>query len=127
MALVYTAMSPAEKLELGALILFTKFAITCNMGAFEMTVTGPLLARVNVPTPAVGTEGDSTDIEVASNCTADGVQELPYYYDDDLKRVATTLLLDVSGAGNKPGCWEIPTVLLTPETGSLATMFSVLY
>jgi hypothetical protein len=127
--LVYTALSPAETLELGLLWLFTKFTLLCNMGAFKMTVTGPLFSRVNV-TPAAGKEGDSTDIEIATHCltTPQGMQELPYYYNDKLERVATTLLFNVSGTGNVAGCEEIPgSLLLTPETGSSATMFSVLF
>jgi hypothetical protein len=124
--LVYTALSPTERLELGVLISFTKFAITCNAGLFELTFTGPWLVRLNVPTPEAGKGGDSTDIELASKCAGD-TPELPYYYNDALERIATTLLLDEEGMGNKPGCWALPTVLLTPKLGSLSTMFSVLF
>ena len=127
--LVYTGLSPSETLELGALMSFPKFTIFCGADTFELPVTGPLLARVNVPTPAAGTEGDSNDIEIAShNNGTKGHQELPYYYNDTLERVPTTLLINVSGTGNVAGAEEIAsTLLLTPETGSLATMFSVLY
>jgi hypothetical protein len=125
--LVYTALSPSENLELAALILFTKFTILCGKFAepFEVVVTGPSMVRVN---PTAGTEGDATDLEIASHCSATGVQALPYYYNDALERVATTLLISVSGLAAKQGCEEIAgTVLLTPETGSLATMFTVLW
>jgi hypothetical protein len=124
--LVYTALSPAEQLELGLLWLFTKFTLFCAGGALEIPVTGPLLSRVNVPKPVLP-EGDSTDIEVATHCTPARLQQLPYYYNDKLERVATTLLWNIGGT-NEPGCEEVPgTLLLTPETGSLATMFSVLF
>ena len=126
--LVYTALSPSENLELGVLVLFTKFTILCGSFAepVEFVVTGPSMVRVN-PT-AGGTEGDATDLALASHCPATGVQELPYYYNDQLARVATTLLINVSGTGAKQACEEIPgTILLTPETGSLATMFTVLF
>ena len=86
------------------------------------------MVRVN-PT-AGGTEGDATDLELASHCVTGtaGAQELPYYYNDALERVATTLLSNPSGTGFAANCEEIPgTILLTPETGSLATMFSVLW
>jgi hypothetical protein len=127
--LVYTALSPAETLELGLLWLFTKFVLLCNKGAFRTTVTGPLFSRMTT-TPAAGKEGDSTDIEIATHCltTPKGMQELPYYYNDKLERVATTLLFNVSGTGNVPGCEEISgSLLLMPETGSASTMFSVLF
>jgi hypothetical protein len=124
--LVYTALSPGETLELGALTLFTKFIVFCNAGALEIPVTGPSLSRVNVPKPVLP-EGDSTDIEIATHCTPARLQQLPYYYNDKLERVPTTLLFSPTGT-TEPGCEEIPgTLLLTPETGSLATMFSVLY
>jgi hypothetical protein len=126
--LVYTSLSPVEPLELGLLWLFTKFTISCNMGAFGIAVTGPMFSRLTVPTPAAGKEGDSTDIEIATHCRTPGSQELPYYYNDKLERVGTTLLFNVSGTGNQAGCEEIPgTLLLTPETGSSSTMFSVLF
>jgi hypothetical protein len=125
--LVYTALSPSESLELAALILFTTFTILCGKFAepFEIVVTGPSMMRVN---PTTSTEGDATDLELASHCSATGVQALPYYYNDQLARVATTLLVNEAGAGAKRACEEIPgTILLTPETGSLATMFTVLF
>jgi hypothetical protein len=126
--LVYTAFSPAERLEIGALVLFSKLVILCNAGAVEFPVTGPSMVRVNVPTET-GTEGDVRDIQVASHCIGStGFQEIPYYYDDNFSRIATTLLLNVSGTGNAAACEEIEnTILLTPETGTLATMFTVLY
>ena len=85
------------------------------------------MVRVN---PTAGTAGDGTALEIASHCSliTAGAQELPYYYNDALERVATTLLINVSGTGLKPACEEIPgTILVTPETGSLATMFTVLW
>jgi hypothetical protein len=126
--LVYTALSPSAHLELAALVLFTRFTILCGRFTepLEVVVTGPSMVRVN-PT-AGGTEGDATDLEIALHCVTTGVQELPYYYNDALERVATTLLLNAGGVGAKQGCEEIPgTILLTPETGSLATMFTVLF
>ena len=125
--LVYTAFSPAERLEIAALVLFSKFNILCNAGLFVLPVTGPAMLRVNVPTPEAGTEGDSRDVELASHCIGTtGAQEIPYYYNDALSRIATTLLLNEGG--NVPACEEIEgTLLLAPETGSLATMFSVLF
>jgi hypothetical protein len=123
--LVYTSLSPSEPLEVGALILFSRFIVTCNAGLFELTLTGPWLTRANVPTPG---EGDSTDVQIVSHCPMLGVQELPYYYNDTLTRIATTLLVNISGSGNTQACQEIEgTILLTPETGSVATMFSVLF
>jgi hypothetical protein len=127
--LVYTALSPSENLELAALVLFTKFVVLCGKSpnTVEIPVTGPSMVRVN---PTAGTEGDATDLELASHCQTGtaGAQELPYYYNDALERVATTLLISVSGLTATPGCEEIPgTILLTPETGSLATMFTVLW
>ena len=125
--LVYTALSPSENLELAALVLFTKFTISCGHFAEpeEFVVTGPSMMRVN---PTAGTEGDATDLQLASHCSATGVQELPYYYNDQLARVATTLLVNALDIGAKQACEEIPgTILLTPETGSLATMFTVLF
>jgi hypothetical protein len=127
--LVYTALSPGENLELAALVLFTNFPILCGpaMEAVEIPVRGPSMVRVN---PTAGTAGDGNALEIASHCSSitAGAQELPYYYNDQLERVATTLLINVLGAGFKPGCEEIPgTILLTPETGSLATMFTVLW
>jgi hypothetical protein len=125
--LVYTALSPGERLELGLLWLFTKFTLFCQAGLVRLVVTGPIVSRVNVSKPVLP-EGDSTDIEIATHCTARGVQELPYYYNDRLERVTTTLLENFNETHNEPSCEEIPgTLLLTPETGSLATMFSVLY
>jgi hypothetical protein len=87
-----------------------------------------MVVRVNVPTET-GTEGDVRDVQVASHCIGTtGFQEIPYYYDDNFSRIATTLLLNPSGTGIKPACEEIEgTLLLTPETGTLATMFTVLY
>jgi hypothetical protein len=125
--LVYTALSPSENLEVGALVLFTKFVVSCNAGLFEITNTGPSMSRLNLTTGSGLTEGDANDLQTASNCPTNGVQELPYYYNDSLERVATTLLANVSGKGNVQACEEIEgTILLTPETGSAATMFSVL-
>jgi hypothetical protein len=126
--LVYTALSPSESLELGALMTFTKYTVLCNAGLYELTVTGPWLMRASVPAPEAGKEGDSTDIDIDSHCPTNGVQELPYYYDDTLTRVATTLLQNLEGSGNQQACEEIDgTVLLNPVTGSNATMFSVLF
>jgi hypothetical protein len=125
--LVYTALTPGEHLELGVLMLFTTYTVLCDAGLFELIVKGQWLMRANVPTPEAGKEGDSTDIEIASDCSSPGVQELPYYYNDALTRVATTLLQNV-GLGNKQACEAIAgTVLLNPVTGSNATMFSVLF
>jgi hypothetical protein len=67
------------------------------------------------------------DVELGSHCIGNaGLQELLYYYNDASSRIATTLLLNFGS--NKPACEEIEgTILLTPETGSLATMFSALF
>lgn len=125
--LVYTALSPKENLEVGALVLFTKFVVTCNAGLFEITNTGPSMSRLNLSTTGGLTEGDANDLQTASHCPTNGVQELPYYYNDALERVATTLLANPSGTGNVQACEEIAgTILLTPETGSTGLMFSVL-
>jgi hypothetical protein len=127
--LVYTALSPGETLEVGALTLFTKFTVTCHEGLFKISVTGPSLSRVNATPTAGGAEGDTNDLEIATHClgSPQGFQELSYYYNDNLERVPSTLLFNLSGTGNVPGCEEIPgTLLLTPETGSAATMFTVL-
>ena len=128
--LVYTGLSPAHKLELGALMTFTKFITTCNAGAFEITATGPSIARLNVPEPGAGTEGDSTKLEGASHCGSltTAIQEIPYYYGDNLEEIPTTLLLNPSGTGNKKSCLEAPgTTLLTEVPPGAATMFSVLF
>jgi hypothetical protein len=122
--LVYTNFSP---LEIGALTLFTKFTILCNAGALETTTTGPSTTRVNVG--AGGTEGDITDLEIVSRCanlTTD-IQEIPFYYNDSFSLEGTTLLSNISGTGTKKACELIEgTTLITPETGSVATMFTVL-
>ena len=56
------------------------------------------------------------------------IQEIPYYYGDNLEEIPTTLLANPSGTGNKKSCESIEgTILLDPESNSLATMFSVLY
>ncbi len=129
--LVYTNLSPGETLAVAALILFDKLTVACNVGLFEVTITGPATARINVPTPEAGTGGDSTDIEVATHCRlplTTGLQEISYYYNDTLSVVPTTLLMNVSGTGDEAACAEVAgTLLLTPETGSLSTMFSVLF
>jgi hypothetical protein len=127
--LVYSSLSPLAPLELAALILFSKFTITCG-AIFEITNTGPSTARVSVPKPEAGKEGDSTSLETASHCGSfvTAIQEISLYYNDQLELVATTLLANPSGTGNKKSCEEIEgTTLLTPETGSTATMFSVLF
>jgi hypothetical protein len=123
--LVYTSFAP---LEIGALVLFTKFTEECNHDALELTVTGPSTARVNVGKG--GTEGDITDLELISRCanTSTDIQEIPYYYNDSFSLEATTLLANMGGTGLKKSCELIEgTVLVTPETGSLATMFTVLW
>jgi hypothetical protein len=123
--LVYTNFAP---LEIGALTLFTKFTIECNHDALETTTTGPSTTRVNVGKG--GTEGDITDLEIISRCanTSTDIQEIPYYYNDSFSLEATTLLANISGTGTKKSCELIEgTTLITPETGSLATMFTVLW
>jgi hypothetical protein len=127
--LVYTSLSPAAPLELAGLVLFTKFALTCG-GVFEITVTGPFTMRISVPKPEAGKEGDSTSLETAWHCGSlvTAIQEISYYYNDAFTQVPTTLLANFAGTGNKKACEEIEgTTLLTPETGSTATMFSVLF
>jgi hypothetical protein len=127
--LVYSSLSPVASLELAGLVLFTKFTLTCG-AVFEITVTGPLTMRISVPKPEAGKEGDSTSLETASHCGSfvTAIQEIGLYYNDQLELVATTLLENLFGTGNKKACEEIVgTTLLTPETGSTATMFSVLF
>jgi hypothetical protein len=125
--LVYISLSPSELLEVGALIVFPKFTESCDAGTVELMLTGPWLMRVNLSTGGGLPEGDADDLETASNCPMNGVRELPYYYNDTLEQVATTLLVNMSGKGNVQACEEIEgTILLQRETGSLTTMFSVL-
>jgi hypothetical protein len=119
--LVYNSLSP---FELAALILFTKFTILCNMGLFEVTVTGPSTARVVVPTPE---SGDNTSLQMSSKCFSRtmGQQEISTYYNSSFEPVPTTLLMNF-GSGNKKTCEFIEsTLLLTPETGSAASMFAI--
>jgi hypothetical protein len=123
--LVYTSFAP---LEIGALVLFTRFTIECNHDALETTIRGPVMTRVNVGKG--GAEGDITDLEFISRCanTTTDIQEIPYYYNDSFSLEAVTLLANISGTGLKKSCELIEgTVLVTPETGSLATMFTVLW
>jgi hypothetical protein len=55
------------------------------------------------------------------------MQEIPYYYADSGSPEATTLLSNMGG-GLKNSCELVEgTTLLTPETGSSATMFTVLW
>ncbi len=126
--LVYTGLSGlGEQLEVAALILFDKVRVFCNADTFELSMTGPWTMRVSLTTG--GVEGDASDIDVASRCVSEtsGIQEIPYYYNDSSIRVPTTLLVNVQGTGNKPFCWLFGgTLLLTPETGSAATMFTIL-
>ncbi len=126
--LVYTGLSGnGEQLEVAGLVLFDKFVIFCNENALELVVTGPATTRISL-TKGTETEGDANDIEVISHCSATaGIQEIPYYYNDSLVRVPTTLLTNVSGTGNAPFCELVQgTLLLHPETGSAATMFTIL-
>ena len=129
--LVYTNIPLVVKLEVGALISFSKFTVFCNSGLIETAVTGPSMARVSVPTPESGKEGDGTSLEIASHCAkpaTGGLQEVTEYYNEELELTRSTLLANVSGVGNKPACEEIAgTTLLAPETGSSAVMYSVLY
>lgn len=125
--LVYTNLEP---LELGALTLFNKFIILCDAGTLEDITVGPSTTRVSVPAPTAGTEGDISFLNIASHCfnTTLASQEIPYYYNDKGEVVPTTLLANLSGTGLKKSCEEITgTTLIAPETGSLATMFTVLY
>ncbi len=127
--LVYTGLSGlGEQLEVAGLVLFDKFTIFCSTNLVEYAITGPATTRVSL-TKGTETEGDANDIETAWRCGSltSGLQEIPYYYTDSSQRVATTLLWNVSGVGNAPFCVLIEgTVLLTPETGSAATMFTIL-
>ena len=127
--LVYTGLSPAHTLELAGLISFTKFTTLCNLGAFEITTTGPLTARLSINAPEAGTEGDSTKLEGASHCGSftTAIQEIPDYYGDGLEEILTTLLLNPSGTGNKKSCLEAGSTLLTVASSGVATMFSVLF
>jgi hypothetical protein len=123
--LVYSSLSP---FELAALILFTKFTITCNLGALESTITGPSTARIAVPAPESGKEGDNTSLQLASKCasTTTDLQEIPAYYNSSFELVPTTLLANISGTGASKACELIEgTTLLAPETGSSASMFAV--
>jgi hypothetical protein len=123
--LVYTSFEP---LEVGALVLFGKFIVLCDEGAVETTIRGPWTTRISVSKG--GTEGDITDAEIISRCASlsTNIQEIPYYYNDSFSREATTLLANISETATKKACELIEgTVLLTPETGSSATMFTVLY
>ena len=127
--LVYTGLSGlGEQLEVAGLVLFDKFKIFCNADTFQIAITGPSTTRISL-TKGTETEGDAKDIEVVSHCfnTSTGIQEIPYYYNDSLERVPTTLLANPSGTGNEPDCELVEgTLLLTPETGSAATMFTIL-
>jgi hypothetical protein len=123
--LVYSSLSP---FELAALILFTKYTITCNLGALESTITGPATARIVTPTPEAGKGEDNTSLQLASKCankTTD-LQEIPAYYNSSLELVPTTLLANIAGTGTKKACELIEgTTLLVPETGSAASMFAI--
>lgn len=128
--LVYTNTPLVAQLEMGALILFSKFTISCDAGLLETSVTGPSTARISVPAPETGKEGDGTSLEIASHCgnRTTALQEITEYYNEHLELTRTTLLANLSGTGNKPACEEIEgTTLLAPETGSSASMFSVLF
>ncbi len=126
--LVYTGLSGiGEQLEVASLVLFDKFTMFCDTDTTEIAFTGPATTRLSLTTG--GAEGDATDIATAWRCMSltSGVQEIPYYYNDFSERVATTLLWNLFGTGNQPFCWLVEgTVLLTPETGSAATMFTIL-
>lgn len=127
---MYGSLSPSNALELASLTLFPAFFIECDKGASEIEVTGPSTTRVNVPTPESGKEGDSTSLQIAVKCgnITSAIQEIPYYYNDALEEVPTTLLSNFSGTGKEKSCELIEgTTLLVPETGSLASMFTVLY
>jgi hypothetical protein len=123
---VYDSLSPGATLEAAELILFTKYTIEC--GVLETTVTGPATARIAIPAPESGKEGDSTSLATRSRCanSLTGQQEVRSYYNDALELVATTLLANISGTGNVKTCEETPTVLLKVASASTATMFSVL-
>jgi hypothetical protein len=115
-------------LELGALTLFTKLLILCNVGALETTTTPPSTTRITVPAPNAA--GEISSLQITSHCatiTTD-LQEIPYYYADSGSLEATTLLANISGTGLKKSCELIEgTTLLTPETGSSANSFTVLW
>jgi hypothetical protein len=126
--LVFTNTSP---LEVAGLILFEKFLITCNSGLFEISNTGPSTARVSVPTPEAGKEGDITFLNTASHCASrvTALQEIPYYFNDNKEEVVTTLLANPSGTGNKKSCEEIvgTTLVGVDSPPGSATMFTVLW
>ncbi len=126
--LVYTGLSEiGEQLEVAGLVLFDKFTIFCNADTQQFVVTGPSTSRISL-TKGTQTEGDANDIDVVTRCgPTPGIQEIPYYYNDAFERLMTTLLVNVSGTGNAPACELVEgTLLLTPETGSAATMFTIL-
>ena len=113
--LVYSSLSPPNALELAGLLSFTKFTLFCDAGTFENTFTGPLTSRLSVPESGAGTEGDSTDIELGIHCGSrtTALQEIPYYYGDNLEEIPTTLLTNPAGTGKKKACWEIEGTNLT--------------
>ena len=121
--LVYTGLSPENALETGALILFTKFTILCNASLFEIILTGPETQRMTY-------DADGGLIHVVDICgyPASGLQEIPAYYNSSSELIPTTLLVNPSGTGNKKACEQTEgTGLLATETGSAASMFSVLF
>ncbi len=122
--LVYAGLSPTSTLEAALLVLFTKFVILC--GALETAVESPMMSRITERPE----EGDQTSIEVNAHCSniTNGTQELSMYYNDSLALLEKQLLkANISGSGAVNACQEIkPSLLLSIETGSAASMFSIL-
>jgi hypothetical protein len=112
-------------LDIGLLILFPKYTVTCT-GGLKIKDEAPLLGLVMFPTPNAA--GDIEGITALTHCSAAGIAEVSSFLNDKEEKLTGQLLKVNFGAGAVNGCEEIlpPLELKIEKPPSLATMFTIL-
>jgi hypothetical protein len=122
MELVLTNYAPEE---VGALISFPPFTVTCA-GGLTVKLTAPSLGKL-IPVVAAGEEGESTAFDIGAHCMSPGVAELKSSYTVAAEFTTLTLLANF-GTGNVAACQEMKETLLVGLSSSSKTkMFTILY